>query len=61
MARLAKNPKDLPKSNETFLDEDGDKIEYVCYGNWQRYSEFYARYIGVDPPIAWCEIPKFEE
>lgn len=39
----------------------GDKVEYIEYGKWQAYSEYYERYYEVDPPIAWCEIPKFEE
>lgn len=58
---LRKNPKDLPESHTTVLDENGDKVEYIGYDKWEVYSEYYERYIEVDPPIAWCEIPKFEE
>ena len=58
---LRNNPNDLPEPHTTVLDENGDKVEYIEYGKWQAYSEYYERYYEVDPPIAWCEIPKFEE
>ena len=58
---LRKDPNDLPLVYSTVLDENGDKVEYIEYGKWQAYSEYYERYYEVDPPIAWCEIPKFEE
>ena len=58
---LRKDPNDLPKCNSTVLDENGDKIEYIGYDKWEVYSEYYERYIEVDPPIAWCEVPTFEE
>lgn len=58
---LRKDPNDLPLVHSTVLDENGDKVEYIEYGKWQAYSEYYERYYEVDPPIAWCEIPKFEE
>ena len=58
---LRKNPNDLPLVHSTILDENGDKVEYIGHGEWQAYSEYYERYIKVDPPIAWCEIPTFEE
>ena len=58
---LRKDPNDLPKYNSTVLDEDGNKIEYVGYGKWEVYSDYYERYIEIDPPIAWCEVPTFEE
>lgn len=58
---LRKNPKDLPEPHSTVLDENGDKIEYIGHGKWEVYSEYYERYIEVDPPIAWCEVPTFEE
>lgn len=57
---LRKDPNDLPLVHSTVLDEDGDKIEYIGYGKWEVYSEYYERYIEVDPPIAWCEVPTFE-
>lgn len=58
---LRKNSKDLPEPHSTVLDENGDKIEYIGYDKWEVYSEYYERYIEVDPPIAWCEVPTFEE
>ena len=58
---LRKNPNDLPLVHSTILDENGDKVEYIGYGEWQAYSEYYERYIKVDTPIVWCEIPTFEE
>ena len=58
---LRKDPNDLPKSHSVVLDENGDKVEYIGYGKWQVYSEYYERYSEVDPPIAWCELPTFKE
>ena len=58
---LRKDPNDLPLVHSTVLDENGDKVEYIEYGKWQAYSEYYERYYEVDPPIAWCEVPTFEE
>ena len=58
---LRKDPNDLPKYNSTVLDENGNKIEYIGYGKWEVYSDYYERYIEIDPPIAWCEVPTFEE
>ena len=58
---LRKNSKDLPEPHSTVLDENGDKIEYIGYDKWEVYSEYYERYIEVDPPKAWCEVPTFEE
>ena len=58
---LRKNPKDLPEPHSTVLDENVDKIEYIGYDKWEVYSEYYERYIEVDPPIAWCEVPTFKE
>ena len=58
---LRKNPNDLPLVHSTILDENGDKVEYIGYGEWQAYSEYYEKYIKVDTPIVWCEIPTFEE
>ena len=58
---LRNNPNDLPEPHTTVLDENSNKVEYIGYGKWQAYSEYYERYYEVDPPIAWCEIPKFEE
>ena len=58
---LRKNPKDLPEPHTTVLDENGDKIVYIGYGKWEVYSEYYERYIEVDPLKAWCEVPTFKE
>ena len=58
---LRKNPNDLPQVHSTVLDESGDKITYRGGGIWTVYSDFYEKGIDADPPIAWCEIPKFEE
>ena len=58
---LRKNPNDLPQVHSTVLDENGDKITYRGGGVWTVYSDFYEKGIDADPPIAWCEIPKFEE
>lgn len=52
---------DLPPIHSTVLDENGDKVEYIGYGKWQVYSEYYERYVEVDPPIAWCEKPEYTE
>lgn len=54
---LRSDPCRLPPVNTTVLDENGDKVEYIGYGKWQVYSEYYERNIEVDPPIAWCECP----
>ena len=58
---LQKNPKDLPEPHSTVLDENGDKITYRGGGVWTVYSEYYEKGIDSEPPIAWCEVPKFEE
>ena len=58
---LRKDPNDLPEPYTTVLDENSDKVEYIGYGKWQVYSEYYERYSEVDPPIAWREIPTFKE
>ena len=58
---LRKDPNDLPEPYTTVLDENSDKVEYIGYGKWQVYSEYYERYSEVDPPIAWCKTPTFKE
>ena len=58
---LRKNPNDLPQVHSTVLDENGDKITYRGGDTWTVYSDFYEKSIDADPPIVWCEIPKFEE
>ena len=52
---------DLPPFNTTVLNEDCDKVTYCGEGEWQAYSEYYEEYVVIETPIAWCEIPKFEE
>ena len=58
---LQKNPKDLPEPHSTVLDECGDKITYRGGDMWTVYSEYYEEGIDAEPPIAWCEVPTFEE
>lgn len=58
---LRKDPNDLPKYNGVFLDDNGDKILYVGTGKWYVYSEYYEKDVEVEPPKAWCELPKFEK
>ena len=58
---LRKDPNDLPLVHSTVLDEYGDKITYRGGGVWTVYSEYYEKGIDSEPPIAWCEVPKFEE
>ena len=55
---LRKNPKDLPSISSMVLDEHGSKVEYFGRDIWWRG---YPDYTEIDPPIAWCEIPKFVE
>lgn len=50
---------DLPKVNSAVLDENGDKVVYIGGGEWEAYSEYYERYVGVGNPFAWCEIPQY--
>ena len=58
---LRKDPNDLPEPHSTVLDENDDKVDYIGYGKWQVYSEYYERNIEIDPPIAWCEAPTFTD
>lgn len=58
---LRKDPNDLPKYYGVFLDDNGDKILYVGTGKWYVYSEYYEKDVEVEPPKAWCELPKFEK
>lgn len=58
---LRENPSDLPPTHSTVLDENGDKVEYIGYGKWQVYSEYYEKYVEIDKPVAWCELPEFNE
>ena len=57
---LRKDHSDLPESDLTVLDEDGNKITYQGGGKWTFYSDYYEMDIEAIPPVAWCEIPTFE-
>lgn len=52
---------ELPSTLSTVLDEDGNKVEYIGCGKWVAYSDYYEEYVEVDSPIAWCEVPTFNE
>lgn len=54
---------DLPKEGVEVLNKDGDKVIYDAGGSqgWMAYSEYCGRYVEVDEPVAWCEIPKYIE
>lgn len=53
---LRKDPNDLPKEIRTVLDEAGDRFYYF------RGHFYYENDLRFDcQPIAWCEIPQFEE
>lgn len=52
---------DLPPVHSTVLNEDCDKVEYLGEGKWETYSEYYERYVEIEPPIAWCEKPEYTE
>ena len=58
---LKKDPSDLPEPYTTVLDEEGNKTTYQGGGKWTFYSDYYEMDIDAISPIAWCEIPKFEE
>lgn len=58
---LKKDPSDLPEPYATVLDEDGNRITHQGGGKWTFYSDYYGMDIDAIPPVAWCEIPKFEE
>lgn len=57
---LRKDHSDLPESDLTVLDEDGNKITYQGGDKWTFYSDYYEMDIEAIPPVAWCEIPTFE-
>lgn len=58
---LRKDHSDLPEPYATVLDEEGNRITHQGGGKWTFYSDYYEMDIEAIPPIAWCEIPKFEE
>lgn len=63
---LRKNPDDLPPfekgAESVSIDVLTDRGEIACYQHG--HGENYWRdcnWNEIDPPIAWCEIPKYEE
>ena len=58
---LKKDPSDLPEPYATVLDEEGNRITYQGGGKWTFYSDYYEMDIDAISPVAWCEIPTFEE
>lgn len=59
---LRKDHNDLPKSSifHEVLNQNGIKIYYDdVLKKWNMY--FNGEIIQAQTPIAWCEIPKFEE
>ena len=56
---LRENPKDLPDACPNIVNQDGEKVRYdYVYEVWR--TDDANDYI-CDDPIAWCEIPTFEE
>lgn len=65
---LRKNPNDLPfkmgiGSEVVLISYDGEVTDFAYYNfelkRWEHDGD--AFYICDPPPVAWCEIPKFEE
>ena len=54
---LRKNPNDLPQ--DCALNQDGKRVLYDHINKVWRYDD--ADECICDTPIAWCEIPTFEE
>ena len=53
---------DLPKDFVHVLNEKGNKVMYDARERtWQKYSECCEDYVAAEQPVAWCEVPKFEE
>lgn len=53
---------DLPPNLTHVLNEKGNKVMYDAQEcTWQEYSDYYEDYVEADTPVAWCEVPKFEE
>jgi len=53
---LRENPNDLPKESETVQDENGERFYY-----FRGHFYYFNDSISDHKPIAWCEIPEFEE
>lgn len=61
---LRKNPNDLPKKNEMISANIShcvmtQKNKFACYNFDDK--KWYSNGLIINPPIAWCEIPKFED
>lgn len=56
---LRKNPKDLPDACLNIVNQDGEKVRYDYVNEVWRTDD--ANDYICDDPIAWCEIPTFEE
>jgi hypothetical protein len=55
---LRKNPKDLPEDKEFKITDKGNIGFYdSCWKKWYYWNSNEM----IFPPIAWCELPKFEE
>ena len=53
---------DLPPNLTHVLNEKGNKVMYDAHEHtWQEYSDYYEDYVEADTPVAWCDVPKFEE
>ena len=55
---LRKDPNDLPPPKHYVLSDFGS-IVYLKDSNWYEATLNFSP--EIDEPIAWCEIPKFEE
>ena len=56
---LQKNPKDLPDACLNIVNQDGEKVRYDYVNEVWRIDDVND-YI-CDVPIAWCEIPTFND
>jgi len=61
---LRKNPNDLPKKDERFSTNVSitvmtQKNEFAWY--YFDDKKWYSNGLTINPPIAWCEIPRFEK
>lgn len=61
---LRQNPNDLPKRDKRFLSNISISVmtqenNFACY--YFDDKKWYSHGVEITPPIAWCEIPQFEE
>ena len=56
---LRKNSKDLPDTCMNIINQDGEKVRYDYVNKVWRTDD--ANDYICDTPIAWCEVPTFEE